>query len=153
MAEPLTMTRVECLPSGLERLVDESEVEGFAFMRRLLEDWASGQNRFDGPGEALYEAREPAPSRRLVGICGLNRDPFAGDPSVGRLRHLFVTPGRRRAGVGRRLVQHVVAHATGGPFAVIRLRTDTAVADSFYLAMGFERAAAAAHATHVRRLR
>ena len=33
---------------------------------------------------------------RLVGVCGLNVDPYLDDPSVGRVRHLYVLVAARR---------------------------------------------------------
>jgi hypothetical protein len=37
------------------------------------------------PGEALFVARV---GERVVGVCGLNVDPYTAEPRVGRVRHL-----------------------------------------------------------------
>src|SRR5262249_23887642 len=54
------------------------------------DDWESGANRFDGPGEVLFEARVGS---RLVGICGLDRDPYAQWAEIGHLFNSRVTSG------------------------------------------------------------
>jgi len=50
-------------------LLAASDADGVGFVRRLADEWASGSNRFDRPGEALFVARE---GDRVVGIGGLN---------------------------------------------------------------------------------
>src|SRR5579871_3377770 len=98
----VNVERVTNIPvPELLALVDESEAEGHGFLRRLVAEWESGQNRFAGPGEALYVARQGA---GLVGVCGLNADPYARLPGIGRLRHLYVVADHRRRGVGQTLV-------------------------------------------------
>ena len=89
----------------LDALIAESEHEGLGFVRRRAEEWTSGVNRFDRPGEVLFVARL---AEQVVGVCGLNVDPYATGPNVGRVRHLYVLAARRRLGVGRRLVAEVV---------------------------------------------
>jgi GNAT superfamily N-acetyltransferase len=89
----------------LDALIAESEPEGLGFVRRLAEEWTSGVNRFDRPGEVLFVARM---AEQVVGVCGLNVDPYATGPTVGRVRHLYVLAACRRLGVGRRLVAEVI---------------------------------------------
>src|SRR5262249_44829517 len=73
---------------------------------------------------------------RLVGVCGLNVDPYADAPAVGRVRHLYVLESRRRLGVGRRLVEEVIRTA-GSRFDTLRLRTHNPAAARPYGALGF----------------
>ena len=115
----LRIERIAELPRDFGELVALSLREDFAAMQRMREDWDSGTNRFDRPGEVLYEARVGA---RLVGICGLNRDPYEQADDVGRLRHLYVDPKFRRRGVGRLLVSTIVKVAFCC-FVRVRLRT------------------------------
>jgi len=131
-------------PSCLEALVAESEQAGSRIVRRLVDDWASGANRFDRPGEALFAARIEG---RLVGVCGLNVDPYSAEPRLGRVRHLYVLSAYRRRGIGRQLVADVIA-AARGRFDHLRLSTGNPVAAGFYERLGF-RSAEAAHCTHV----
>ena len=125
---------VESLPAGIDALVAESEAEGFAFLTRLVREWQSGANRFDAPGEVLLVASVEG---QLAGVCGLNVDPFAGQPHVGRIRHLYVRPPLRRHGVGEALLRAAVEHAAGHGFREIRLRTSTSDAARFYERRGF----------------
>lgn len=140
----LRPARIRALPPDLEPLVRESLAEGHDLLRRLQDDWCSGANRFDREGEALFEVRDAG---RLVGVGGLNRDPYAAPPEPGRLRRLYVARSVRRAGVGRTLVEAALAHATGH-FAVVRLKTYDPGADRFYRALGFARVEGDPDATH-----
>jgi GNAT superfamily N-acetyltransferase len=130
-------------------LVSEGDQLGARFVRRLVEEWTDGTNRFDRPGEALFGAWIDG---RLVGVCGLNIDPYAGDERVGRVRHLYVLSGFRGSGVGRRLVTHVIT-AAHGRFDALRLRTNNSVAARLYETLGFLSCAGHADHTHVRKER
>lgn len=117
----------------LDGLLEASLAERHDLVRRTLEDWEQGVNRFDGPGEVFFLATFDGAT---VGMCGLNVDPFVDDPKVGRIRHLYVLPEFRREHIGRRLVEACLAEADG-VFERIRLRTFDASAISFYEALGF----------------
>ena len=130
----------------LQQLCAESSQEGFRFMDRLREEWASGANRFDGTGEALFLAVKDG---QVVGVCGLNRDPYAHDVRIGRVRRLYVLRSHRHGGVGRSLLEAVIAHAREH-FDVLRVRTEAA--SDFYTARGFRRDMSDAEATHVLKL-
>jgi GNAT superfamily N-acetyltransferase len=129
-------------------LVLESERFEFRFVRRLVDDWAKNVNRFDGPGEALFVAKVCG---KIVGVCGLNVDPYLGDPRIGRVRHLYVLAAYRRQGVGRRLVDQVIA-AASGVFDTLRLRTGHERAGRFYSAMGFSTCVGQPYCTHIMEL-
>jgi GNAT superfamily N-acetyltransferase len=118
----------------LAALVEDSERHGVRFVRRLAEEWASGANRFDRPGEALFMAWI---EREAVGIGGLNIDPYAIAPGVGRVRHVYVLSARRRAGVGERLM-HAILDAARGRFEIARLRTSNPAAARLYERLGFQ---------------
>jgi GNAT superfamily N-acetyltransferase len=138
--------RLDGLPADrLAPLIAESEASGLRFVRRLAEEWESGDNRFDRAGEALFGALR---GRRLLGVCGLNVDPYAGEPRVGRVRHLYVLTAYRRHGVGRQLVAAVIA-AAHGSFATLRLGTANPEAARLYEVLGFRRHAGDARCTHV----
>jgi GNAT superfamily N-acetyltransferase/2'-5' RNA ligase len=129
-------------------LVAESEGAGLRLVRRLVDDWASGANRFDRPGEAFFVAVQDG---RVIGVCGLNVDPYAGIARVGRVRHLYVLTAHRRRGVGRSLVQAVV-EAAGDRFDELRLRTQDPAAARLYECLGFVACTDAAASTHRRLL-
>lgn len=130
-------------PGEMSGLLQESESEGFGFIRRLVDDYASGVNRFDDPAEALYGAY----CAGLVGICGLNRDPYLSNPNVGRVRHLYVLHGYRRMGVGASLIEALIADARSHVRLLV-LRTTNPEADRFYRAVGFSAGACFEQATH-----
>ena len=96
------------IPILVDELLSESERAGARFVRRLVDEWANGANRFDRPGEALFGAWI---GDRLVGVGGLNVDPYARDERVGRVRHLYVLSDFRRLGVARRLMAQIIAAA------------------------------------------
>lgn len=138
----------ELTSSSVSELVVESERFGLRLVRRLTEEWASGVNRFDRPGEILFGAFIDG---RLVGVCGLNVDPYAGNERVGRVRHLYVLSPFRRRGIGRQLVERVI-QAARGRFDAVRLRTNDAAAARLYEALGFRRDIHQRHSTHAVKL-
>lgn len=117
----------------IDVLLDESEREGFAFLRRLIVDWNSGKNRFDSSGETLLLAIE---NENVVGVGGLNIDPYANDAKVGRIRHVYVAKNHRRCAIGRRLVVELLKLAKVS-FREVLLNTDTVEGDLFYSSLGF----------------
>jgi ribosomal protein S18 acetylase RimI-like enzyme len=130
-------------PDALAPLVAESEGEGWEFVRTLADEWATGANRFDRPGERLFAARD---GTAIVGVCALGIDPYAGDDAVGRVRRVYVLRAYRGRGVGERLVRVAVAAATGR-FRTLHLRAENPVAVRLYERLGFRPVAGANH-TH-----
>lgn len=116
----------------LAHLVAESSAEGFRHIKRLVDDYENGTNRFDQHGEALFVATH---NHRIVGVCGLNREPLA-NPRVGRVRRLYVSPGSRRQGIARLLVHQVVQEARRH-YELLVLKTDNPAAAKFYDSLGF----------------
>jgi len=121
---------VDARPAPLN---DEAFHEGFGFVARLMEDWTTGSNTFSQAGERLIGAVREG---RLLGVCGLNRDPYVTESGVGRLRHLYVKKAERHRGISSALVRHLVEQARG-TFRIVRLRAGTPQAAAFYEAMGF----------------
>jgi GNAT superfamily N-acetyltransferase len=140
----MPIVRLTELPVGFEALVLESEREGFEFVRRLEQEWQSGQNRFDRPGESLLGIVH---GERLDGVGGINRDPYLDDPRVGRLRHVYVAPTARNSGLGSQLVRAILDTSLGH-FELVRLRAATARTDGFYARLGFEKLSDDKTATH-----
>ncbi|MTD31475.1 GNAT family N-acetyltransferase [Planomicrobium sp. YIM 101495] len=136
--------------SELSKLVEESEAEGYRFVRRLVDQYEDGTNRFDQTGEILYGIREA--NGELVAIGGLNRDPYAGSADVGRLRRFYICEASRRQGIGTQLLEAIVAHARNH-FSEVVVRTDSSAADAFYRANGFQGDLGLPEATHGMSLR
>jgi GNAT superfamily N-acetyltransferase len=83
----------------------------------------------------------------VVGVGGLNRDPYFNDPKIGRLRHLYVESAWRRYGVGSLLVNQIIYEAARH-YQLLTLRTNTPVADKFYQKLGFKTHPNWEHTTH-----
>jgi N-acetylglutamate synthase-like GNAT family acetyltransferase len=140
----VTITPVSRLPlAELTPLLAASEQEGWQFIRRLCQEWQTGKNRFNQPGEVLFVARH---REMIVGVCGLNADPYLAETGVGRVRRLYVLPQYRRSGIGQQLLRAIIAAATGN-FRVLRVRTTAA--DSWYERLGFRPVSGVADCTHL----
>lgn len=133
---------------GWDAMEQEAVDDGHAFVPRLREDWQAGRNRFDRLGEVMLGLRDP--DGRILAFGGLNIDPYAGDPAVARLRHVYVSRAERRLGIGRILVLGLIDHARVR-FSRVRLRAANEVAGAFYVRLGFD-LADDADATHVMEL-
>ncbi|HEY9640493.1 MAG TPA: GNAT family N-acetyltransferase [Coleofasciculaceae cyanobacterium] len=143
--EQIDIDRITALDlTSIHHLVEESLSQGFRFVERLVQEYRSGLNRFDQSGEMLLTASVQG---AIVGIGGLNRDPYFNHPQVGRLRHLYVESVWRRRGVGRLLVNQVIAEAHQH-YQLLTLRTDTPAADQFYQTLGFKTYPNWEHTTH-----
>jgi hypothetical protein len=73
--KPFSMTiaiqKIELPVPGIEQMRTEAGCEGYDFLDTLVEDWASGENRFDGPGEILCGHIDHG---QLVAVGGLTRE-------------------------------------------------------------------------------
>ncbi|WP_417389598.1 GNAT family N-acetyltransferase [Gimesia sp.] len=132
----------------LDLLACAARAEGFHMVDRLQQEWRAGTNRFDQAGETLLLALQ---KRQVVGVCGLNRDPYRHNDRVGRVRRLYVSKDSRRHGVGRLLVTEI-QNLCPGVFNQLRLRTHTPEADAFYRALGFKRVSGDPDCTHLREI-
>jgi GNAT superfamily N-acetyltransferase len=149
MQTMVTIARIRTLPDDMENLVEPAHQEGYRFMRRLIDEFESGSNTFTHPGEALFEVRIVG---KLVGIAGLNIDPYAADGAVGRVRRMYVHPDHRCHGIGTALIEAIEKHARD-TFDLLQLRTDSDAASRFYASVGFIPLHGVAEATHAKRLR
>lgn len=130
-------------------LVAASEAEGLRFVRRLWDEYLSGANGFNQPGETLFIA---CAGSRVLGVGGLTQDSYSRLPWVGRVRRLYVLPAFRRHQVGTRLVTAIITEAAGY-YDILTLRTDNPLADAFYHKLGFGAAPDMPESTHMMYLR
>ncbi|MGP0064216.1 MAG: N-acetyltransferase family protein [Isosphaeraceae bacterium] len=126
-------------------LLAEGEASGYRFLRRVIEEWESGFNRFTRQGEALFAAEV---DDRLVGICGLSVDPYLNDPRIGRVRNVYVLAEYRGSGIGRRLVERAIASARGH-FDQLRLRAEEEGPARLYESLGFRPYPRVPDCTHI----
>jgi GNAT superfamily N-acetyltransferase len=146
MADELIIDRLIGLP--LDRFAEvlaESEASGYQFLRRVVNEWESGVNRFSRLGEALLVAELKS---RWVGVCGLSIDPYLDDPRVGRVRNVYVLADYRRAGIGRCLVEKAVALARNR-FDRLRLRAEEPGPARLYESLGFRPCRDIPNCTHI----
>lgn len=145
----VTVTRVVDLPDGIGVLAERAAAEGQRFVARLCDDFATGNNRFAEAGEGLFEATV---SGGLVGVGGLNQDPYTGRTRDGRVRRFYVLPDARRHGVGRALLA-AIQSAARPPFDRLTLYTASDVASAFYVSAGFTPSAEHPKVSHWKALR
>jgi len=148
VAGNLSLGPISSLPHDISVLLEASLADGHNLVKRLVDDWNDGSNRFDRPGEIALQARLGS---MLVGVGGLNRDPYLDDPATGRIRHLYVARDARRQGVGRALVAALLTEARV-TFRRVRLRTSQPDASALYETLGFVEVSNEPNASHVLRL-
>lgn len=133
--EHIDITHIsEIKGESINHLLEESLSQGFRLIATLIREYHSGLNCFDKPGEVLLTASFQGV---IVGIGGLNQDPYFNDSKVGRLRHLYVESAWRRHGVGGLLVNQLI-HEANQHYQLLTLRTDTSAAKKFYHKLGFK---------------
>lgn len=147
-APPIRVALVRALPPAFAELAADALADSQKMLEVLREDWQSGTQRFDGPGEALFAAFA---GEALLGLGGLTRDPYLED-AAGRVRRLYVRRAARGHGAGRALVEAIVAGAGEAGWPRVRVRAP-ASAFLFYERCGFLRAVGERAATHVLPLR
>ncbi|MEJ2762963.1 GNAT family N-acetyltransferase [Photobacterium sp. MCCC 1A19761] len=124
----MEIEQIITLPQDIQGLVLESQSEGFRFLQRLIDEFDSDENRFNGPGEILLAIRDNGTLIAIGGMSNCN--------GVGRLRRFYVSQLYRRAGVGRRLLKQLENYASSS-FSQVVLFTDTLAAGRFYESCGY----------------
>ncbi|MGH0593488.1 GNAT family N-acetyltransferase [Bacillus pretiosus] len=114
-------------------LVQESKEEGFNFLIKLISEYENKINIFNKTGECLYGIFQ---GEKLIGIGGLNEDPYTENNTIGRLRRFYISKNYRRKGLGNLLLNRLLLHAEKY-FKVVVLHTDSKQGDVFYNANGF----------------
>jgi GNAT superfamily N-acetyltransferase len=121
--------------SVLECLVVESTADGYGFVQRTIEEWRSGKNRFSKNVEKLWGI---IIDDELIGLGGLNQDPFFDESTVGRVRHVYVSRKYRGLGFSKVLMATIIDEAKG-QFKTLRLSTNNPIAASLYESIGFKK--------------
>ena len=130
----------------MDLLIDDSLSEGYKFIKRLVDEYATGSNKLDKNGESLYVAKIDG---EVIGIGGLNIDPYLNLPDVGRVRHLYVLRKNRGTGVGKKPLNTIIDEARKH-YRTIRLSsTVNPVADNLYIECGFVKVEGINKASHI----
>ncbi|MGE0047292.1 MAG: GNAT family N-acetyltransferase [Hyphomonadaceae bacterium] len=133
----------------LSTLRAEARAEGYRHMERLADEWESGAQRFDKPGEALFAVFMEG---EVAGIGGVTREPNEPDGAVLRARRLYVRPAYRKLGVGRAIAGAIVQEAFDeAPALYVNVSaggSDSQAASVFWERMGFERVDGVAGISH-----
>ncbi|ADF39686.1 GNAT family N-acetyltransferase [Priestia megaterium] len=120
----------------IKELLIESQEEGFFFLTKLVAEYKNGQNVFNKIGERLWGVY--GEQNKLIGVAGLNQDPYSQHTNVGRVRRFYVSARFRRKGIGKRLLKEII-HYAGNYYNTLALYTDTDEATLFYERNGFKR--------------
>jgi GNAT superfamily N-acetyltransferase len=138
----------ELQPQAWQMLLKTSLDEGYDFIQKLCDEYATGTNRFDAPGAILLGA---SLNDELIAVGGVHSDPYLQTTTIGRVRHVYVLPEYRRQGLGKELMLALIQHARTH-FETLTLRTPTAHGDSFYKSLGLTDEPRFENATHWLRL-
>ena len=128
--------RIERISEISDSVLDLAAVarnEGYKNIDTLTREYRSGLNRFRDAGEGLFGVVEDG---RLLGIGGLNVDPYENSWEVGRVRRLYVHPASRRDGVASLLMREIEALATQN-FSRVQLFTTSSTARRFHTSLGY----------------
>jgi predicted GNAT family acetyltransferase len=84
----------------------------------------------------MDHGRESLHQDLLVAVGGLNRDPFLDNPSIGRIRRVYVRPAWRKQGLGTAIIGWLLNHARRH-YKCVRLRAENPAAARLYEKLGF----------------
>ena len=131
--DPVTLRQVAHLDrEELRWLLEISLSEGFRIVVRLINEYESGQNRFDKPGEVLYAVWDET----IIGVGGINQEPDPLMPHAGRIRRVYVAPSYRGRGLGGLLVRRLVTEGLQH-FTSVTCNVGDLPARAFYEHLGF----------------
>ncbi len=143
--ESIRILKIHQLPyDELQPFQLESQKEGFQLINKLITEYDNGTNRFDKPGEVLFSVIF---QKTMVGIGGLNKDPYLSDNFTGRIRHVYVLNQYRRLGIGSYLIKRIIKEARLS-FNLLTLRTKSKTGSLFYENLGFQKTTTLIGATH-----
>ena len=129
----------------LEGLAFEAQSEGYNFVKRTIDEWKNGVNKFSKQGENLLGIFI---SNICIGIGGLNVDPYIDDPRTGRIRHLYISQQHRNQGFAKLLMKKIMKIAINH-FDKLRLLTTNSMAASLYESFGFVKTTFGEKVSHI----
>jgi len=126
-------------------ILESSLAEGYRFIQKLIDEYKNGTNRFDKNGEILLIVEL---ENKVIGVGGLNIDPYLNEDQVGRVRHIYIEPKHRGKRIGKQLVKLLVEESRKN-FYRLRLFTENPVAEQLYLNVGFKKVEGHYKASHI----
>ena len=121
--------------SSLQKMVEESKQSGEGIVGRTVDEWISGKNKFSKEGEKFWGLMV---DNEIIGIGGLNQDPYLNDPKVGRVRHVFIMKKYRGQGLSI-VLMNLILDLAKKHYTTLRLATNNPIAASLYESLGFEK--------------
>ena len=128
--------------ADIHQLIDSSREEELHFVDKLRDEWESGINRFKLNGERLLTACDDS---KIIGICGINRDPYTRDYKHGRIRRFYILPKYRNKGIGKTMLHNLIDKCT---FNQLNVRTHNDRTGIFYESNGFKKIIGNQYITH-----
>lgn len=133
----MTLSILQVQDALPDKTADFAEIalgEGVANMQKLVEAWASGEERFNTEGAGLFAAYE---DRVVIGFGGTTREAGTSHPAM-RMHRFYVHPEQRGHGVGHALAQTVIRYAEASARLLVVNARASAVAAPFWEALGFQ---------------
>lgn len=129
----IQIVRLETLPDDFEALRHEASAESYRFIEGLREEWLAGHYGGEDERFVTFAAFHEG---ELAGIGALTPDPYDPAPDLLRVRHVYVRPLHRGAGIGRVLAAALIQQ--GLDLAPrLSLRAADPRASAFWEANGF----------------
>ncbi|TAZ00803.1 GNAT family N-acetyltransferase [Rhizobium leguminosarum] len=120
------------LPQEIADLESEARQEGYLHITRLIDEWSTGDNRFQRDGERLLGAYV---DDALAGIGSMTVETAMS--GVLRMRRFYVRPATRGRGIGRILALALLDHARSFCTVVI-VHAGNDGAAKFWESLGFQ---------------
>ena len=135
--------------SSLQKMADESTLDGAPFIQKTIDEWRGGTNTFSKPTEKLWGL---VIGDEFIGLGGLNQDPFIDDETVGRVRHMYIAKKYRGLGLSK-VIMRLIMNKAKKHFTSLRLSTKNPVAASLYESLGFKKTNGVKVTHHIKKLR
>ncbi len=122
--------------AGLDQILTESKKYGYGMIERLITEWESGMTDFSDENEAYFAYEEHG---EILGVGGINEEPYLRIKEYGRMRHLYVLKQWRRKGIGKGIVNATIEFAKDHYNLMTLMTPKDGSADAFYESIGFKK--------------